>query len=129
MGAALRSRAEADDADYDAAVRDNLVAVLYLDGNPAALIEMKPEPDHLLVVNAAVSLAYQGRRHGRALLAEGLARALRLNELRLYTSVHLTENVKLYERVGYRIQDRPRGGSLSASRRLRPHEQAPTLST
>lgn len=48
---------------------------------------------------------YQGRGYGRALLAhaEELARSLGLNELRLYTSVHLTENVKLYERVGYRI--------------------------
>jgi ribosomal protein S18 acetylase RimI-like enzyme len=92
-------------ADYDAAVRDHLVDMLHLDGKLAALIEMYPEADHLLIVNVAVSPAYRGRGYGRALLAhaEEVARLLGLGELRLYTSVHLTENVKLYERVGYKV--------------------------
>jgi N-acetylglutamate synthase-like GNAT family acetyltransferase len=82
-------------ADYNAAVRDYIVDMLHLDGKLAALIEMCPEADHLLVVNVAVSPAYQGRGYGRALLvhAEELAVSLGLGELRLYTSVHLTENV------------------------------------
>ena len=93
-------------ADYDAAVRDHIVDMLHVDGKLAALIEMHPQPDHLLIVNIAVSPAYQGRGYGRALLvhAEELALSLGLGELRLYTSVHLTENVKLYERVGYKIE-------------------------
>jgi len=92
-------------ADYDAAVRDHVVDMLHLDGKPAALIEMRPEADHLLVVNVAVSPAYQGHGYGRALLAhaEELTRSLGLRELRLYTSTHLTENVKLYKRVGYKV--------------------------
>jgi ribosomal protein S18 acetylase RimI-like enzyme len=92
-------------ADYDAAVRDHIVDMLHLDGKLAALIEMFPEADHLLIVNVAVSPAYQGYGYGRALLvhAEGLARSLGLEELRLYTSIHLTDNVKLYERVGYKV--------------------------
>lgn len=92
-------------ADYDMAVRDHTVGVLYVDGEPVALIEMTSEPDHLLVVNVAVLPKHQGRGYGRALLAhaEEIAQSFGLNELRLYTSVHLTENVRLYERVGYRI--------------------------
>lgn len=92
-------------ADYNAAVRDHIVDMLHLDGTLAALIEMHPEADHLLIVNIAVSPACQGRGHGRALLvhAEERARSLGLGELRLYTSIHLTENVKLYQRVGYEV--------------------------
>lgn len=92
-------------ADYDAAVRDHMVDMLQLDGTLAALIEMRPASDHLLIVNVAVSPAYQGRGYGRALLAhaEELALSLGLRELRLYTSVHLADNVKFYERTGYKV--------------------------
>ncbi len=92
-------------ADYDAAVRDHIVDMLYVDGDLAALIEMHPEADHLLIVNIAVSPACQGRGYGRALLAhaEEFTRSLGLTEMRLYTSRQLTENVKLYERVGYKV--------------------------
>ena len=92
-------------ADYDAAVRDNVVDVLHLNGQAAALIEMEPEDNHLLIVNVAVSPDHQERGYGRALLAhaEEFAISLGLKELRLYTSVHLAENVKLYERVGYKV--------------------------
>lgn len=56
-------------ADYDAAVRDHVVDLLHLDGELAALAEMRPEADRLLVVNVAVLPAHQGRGHGRALMA------------------------------------------------------------
>lgn len=93
-------------ADYDMAVRDHVIDLLRLDGEPAALIEMRPEADHLLIVNVAVSPVYQGRGYGRALLAhaEELTRSLGLREIRLYTNGRFTENLKLYERAGYRIE-------------------------
>lgn len=92
-------------ADYDVAVRDHVVDMLYLDRALAALIEMRPKSDHLLIVNVAVLPTYQGRGCGRALLehAEELARSLGLREMRLYTSSRLTENLKLYGRVGYKV--------------------------
>jgi GNAT superfamily N-acetyltransferase len=92
-------------ADYDAAVRDHIVDMLHLDEKLVALIEMDPKTDHLLIVNVAVSPAYQGRGYGRAFLAhaEELALSIGLGELRLYTNAHFSENVKLYERVGYKV--------------------------
>jgi ribosomal protein S18 acetylase RimI-like enzyme len=92
-------------ADYDAAVRDHVVDLLHLESELAALIEMRPEDDHLLIVNVAVSPTYQGRGYGRALLAhaEELARSLGLEEVRLYTNGRFTDNVTLYRRVGYRV--------------------------
>src|SRR6185437_4730325 len=48
-------------ADHGAAVRDHVVKILRLGGDLVALIEMRPEVDHLLIVNVAVSPARQGR--------------------------------------------------------------------
>ncbi|WP_428376920.1 GNAT family N-acetyltransferase [Lichenicoccus sp.] len=91
-------------ADYDVAVRDHAIDLLHVDGALAALIEMRPESDHLMIVNVAVLPVLQGRGYGHALLAhaEEFARSLRLAEVRLYTNSRFTENLRLYERVGYR---------------------------
>ena len=113
-------------ADYDVAVHDHMVDLLHLDSELAALIEMRPEVDHLLIVNVAVSPAYQGHGYGRALLvhAEELARSLGLEEVRLYTNGSFTDNVKLYRRVGYRV-DREEvhpqlGAAVYMSKRVLP---------
>jgi GNAT superfamily N-acetyltransferase len=82
-------------ADYDAALREHLIDMLHAGGEAVALIEMAPTADHLLIVNVAVAPAYQGRGHGRALMAhaEEVARSLNLREVRL----------RLYNRLGYRV--------------------------
>lgn len=92
-------------ADYDLAVRDHRVDLLHIGSELAALIEMRPEVDHLLIVNVAVSPAHQGHGYGRALLthAEELARSLGLREVRLYTDGNFTDNVELYKHVGYQV--------------------------
>ena len=41
-------------ADYDQAVRDHMVDLLHFDSELAALIGMRPEANHLLIVNVAV---------------------------------------------------------------------------
>ncbi len=92
-------------ANYDVAVRDHAVDLLQVGDELAALIEMRPERDHLLIVNVAVQPAFQSRGYGRALLAhaEGFARSLRLAEVRLYTNSRFTANLRLYGRLGYRM--------------------------
>jgi ribosomal protein S18 acetylase RimI-like enzyme len=111
-------------ADYDVAVRDHMVDLLHLEGELAALIEVRPEGDHLLIVNVAVSPSFQGRGYGRALLthAEEVTRSLGLKEVRLYTNGSFTENVKLYGSVGYQVDreevDPQLGAAVYMSKRL-----------
>ena len=85
-------------ADYDAALREHLVDLLYEEGRLAALIETIPQADHLLIENVAVLPALQGRGLGRRLMAhaEALAMSLGLLEMRLYTNKHFATNVRLY---------------------------------
>ena len=92
-------------ADYDMAVRDHLLDLLHVDGILAALIEMAPGAGHLLVVNVAVAPDFQGHGHGRALMAhaEEVARSRGLGEVRLYTNGRFAENLRLYGRLGYRV--------------------------
>jgi ribosomal protein S18 acetylase RimI-like enzyme len=92
-------------ADYETAVREHLVDLLYVGGRLVALIETIPEADHLLIENVAVLPAFQGRGLGRRLMAhaEAVARSLGLPEMRLYTNRDFAANVRLYLRLGYRI--------------------------
>lgn len=92
-------------ADYDVAMRDHLVDLLQVDGELATLIEMAIGADHLLIVNVAVAPACQGQGFGRVLLshAEAVARLLELGEMRLYTNGRFADNLRLYGRLGYRV--------------------------
>jgi len=95
-------------ADYGKAVREHVV---FLHEGPEGLLgvlELIPAMDHLLVENVAVSPAAQGRGLGRALMAhaETVAGALGLAEMRLYTNEKFTDNIRLYELLGYTVYDR-----------------------
>ena len=92
-------------ADYEAAVRKHRIDLLHLGGEPVALIEMIPGADHLLIENVAVLPAHQGRGLGRRLMAhaEAVAMALGHPEIRLYTNKLFAENLRLYEKLGYRL--------------------------
>ncbi len=110
-------------ADYDRAVRDHLVELLYRDGALAGLAEMIPRPDHLLLENVAVAPAWQGQGLGRALLArvEAVAAGLGHAEVRLYTNARFTTNIALYRRLGYALDREevvPAGTVVHMSKRL-----------
>lgn len=92
-------------ADYAAAVRDHRIDLVYRDGILVGLIEMIPESDHLLIENVAVSPAFQGQGLGRGLMAhaEQIAGVLGYREMRLYTNKAFAANVRLYQKLGYRI--------------------------
>jgi GNAT superfamily N-acetyltransferase len=95
------------DADYTELVGRGIVSVIDDEPVPAFII-LLAEPDHLWVDNLAVDPALQGRGIGKRLLAfaEDEARRLGFVELRLLTSVKMTENLALYASLGYVEYDR-----------------------
>ena len=92
-------------ADYVAAMQNHRIDLLYLDGTLAALIELSPESDHLMIENVAVLPAYQGRGLGHSLMAhaEQVAASMGHAMITLYTNKLFAENVELYRKLGYRI--------------------------
>ena len=117
-------------ADYDRAVREHMIDLLYVDAELAALIETVNRADHLLIENVAVSPAFQGRGYGGFLLdhAEHLAASLGLPELKLYTNKQFARSIAIYRRRGYTIdREEPfRGGFMvHMSKRLAAHDRAP----
>ena len=91
-------------ADYVRALAEHEIWAIDGMRSCIALIELKREPDHLLIVNVAVDPSHQGRGLGRRLLdfAELEAKRLGLPELRLYTNIRMSENRALYAARGYR---------------------------
>jgi ribosomal protein S18 acetylase RimI-like enzyme len=92
-------------ADYAAAVRNHRIDLLHVDADLAALIEMIPETDHLLIENVAVSPRFQRRGLGRKLMAhaERVAGSLGYAEIKLYTNKLFAANLLLYAQLGYRV--------------------------
>jgi ribosomal protein S18 acetylase RimI-like enzyme len=92
-------------ADYERAVREHEIDLLYTNGKLVALIEMIISSDHLFIENIAVLPRHQRQGLGRHLLshAEEKARKAKLGELRLLTNEAFAANVRLYESVGFRI--------------------------
>lgn len=92
-------------ADYEVAVREHLVDLLEVDSVLAALIEMIPEQEWLLIENIAVEPNFQRRGYARLLLerAQDTALALELKGLRLFTNKLFESNVDLYLRHGFSV--------------------------
>jgi ribosomal protein S18 acetylase RimI-like enzyme len=90
-------------ADYEQAVRDHEIDLLYAGENLVALIEVIVNSDHLFIENIAVVPHRQGQGLGRHLLnhAEEKAKQAKLRELRLLTNQAFVANIRLYESVGF----------------------------
>jgi ribosomal protein S18 acetylase RimI-like enzyme len=92
-------------ADYEEALREHRIDLLYVGREPIGVIETIRQPDHLLIENVAVSPSFQGRGFGRWLMAyaEKLALSEGFREIRLYTNKRFEENIRLYRTLGYRL--------------------------
>lgn len=104
-------------ANYAEAVTVHVIDLFEEDGRPIALVEVIPEPSHLLIENLAVLPDRHGSGIGGLLLkrAETLARSFGLNELRLYTNAKFATNITFYARRGFEEflrEPHPRGGEV-----------------
>lgn len=89
--------------DYGKRTADGAAYVLEADGGIAGVLVLLPYDDHLLMDNVAVDTGFQGRGIGKALIAFAEQEAVRrgYGEIRLYTHQTMTENVRMYARLGY----------------------------
>lgn len=92
-------------ADYDRAVKDHDIDMLYSGEVLVGVIETVLHPDHLWIENVAVLPEAQGKGFGKKLLAHAEEKALQsaCREIRLLTNEAFTANVELYQRVGFVI--------------------------
>ena len=88
---------------------ETLAGLVWVSGEPiAGVIVLIASDDSLLVENVAVDPAAQGTGVGRGLLdfAERRALDLGLPRLTLYTNEVMTENLAIYQHLGYREVER-----------------------
>jgi ribosomal protein S18 acetylase RimI-like enzyme len=89
--------------NYAKRIADRQTWVLEDDGRIVAILVLEQGPSGLLLDNIAVMPDSQGKGFGRALIgfAEAEARRLGFDEIHLYTHALMTENIALYQRIGF----------------------------
>jgi ribosomal protein S18 acetylase RimI-like enzyme len=89
--------------DYQRRIAADQTWVLENGGEIVGLVVLEETPEFLLLDNIAVQPAAQGKGFGRALISFAEREAMRrgYDELRLYTHVLMTENIALYQRLGF----------------------------
>jgi ribosomal protein S18 acetylase RimI-like enzyme len=89
--------------DYGEVIRKYEVTVAERSGEVVGLIVLGVDAEGFFVDNVAVDPSHQGGGVGRALLehAENAARGAGFDSIYLYTHEKMTENLALYERIGY----------------------------
>ena len=91
-------------ADFAAEIAAGEVHVaLAEDGGLCGYIVFRPEAEHMLLENVAVFPAVAGQGVGGALIrfCEAEARRRGLSAVRLYTNEKMTDNLRIYPRLGY----------------------------
>ena len=89
--------------DYAEVIRRDQVVVAERGGAVVGLVVLQVGDEGFVVDNVAVDPAHKGSGVGRALLerAEAEARRAGFDSVALYTHERMTENLALYERIGY----------------------------
>lgn len=90
-------------ADFEAHIRRRQMYVIEDDAGLAGYVVFFRKDDHMFLENVAVPPDRQGNGYGRRLIlhAEEEAHRAGLTHVRLYTNVHMRENLGLYKALGY----------------------------
>ncbi|MCG8545722.1 MAG: GNAT family N-acetyltransferase [Alphaproteobacteria bacterium] len=90
-------------ADFSAQIASGKVYVVLVEGSVEGYAVFYPEGDHLHLENIAVFPHNRGRGLGGRLIAfvEDEARRLGLAAVELYTNEKMTENLRMYPKLGY----------------------------
>jgi ribosomal protein S18 acetylase RimI-like enzyme len=90
-------------ADYAALIESGEVWVATEEERVVGVLVLRARPTSLLLENVAVRPERQGRSIGRVLIAfaEQHAHELGLPEITLYTHGRMTENIRMYRKLGY----------------------------
>lgn len=88
---------------YDKIIAEGWTWALTVGQAVAGMVTLVPEKDYLLLRNLAILPSFQGLGLGRLALslAESEGRRLALPEIRLWTNVHMPENIPFYRAAGY----------------------------
>ena len=89
--------------DYHQVVEDNDVFVALEAGRVAGVLVLHQEGSEMLLVNVAVLPACKGKGLGKALMqfGEEHARQAGCRAIRLYTHERMSENIEIYQKLGY----------------------------
>ena len=96
------------EVDYSSEINNYPIWVVEAEGSILGGLIMVFENDQASIANIAVHPDYQGKGLGRVLMEYGEGEALKqgYSELRLATHVALTENLSLYNHLGWSEIDR-----------------------
>ncbi len=98
-------------ADFETLIRNGSVYVAETADNiTCGFVAFRKVDDYVLLENVAVDPARHGKGYGRGLITfvEAFARSEGFATVRLYTNVHMHENLSLYPALGYRETGRRR---------------------
>jgi ribosomal protein S18 acetylase RimI-like enzyme len=101
--------------DYEQVIRTRQVTVAERGGALVGVVVLTVTDEGFLIDNVAVHPSHRGTGLGRTLLefAEAEARRAGFDSIHLYTHERMTENLALYERIGYVEYDRRSHGDFS----------------